>query len=477
MSCSSDTRGARANAGCIDALPPKRRALPSRTPYPPGATNANWFGLFNALSWQITLGSPMILYAKSLGASALTLGLLASFTPLLVILQLPAAHWLPRWGYRRFILAGWGSRTVLIFALAAIPLLPWLGSSMRLALVVLCLFLFNLLRGMASGAWLPWISELIPGELRGRFLSRDQIFAQVGSLFALGIAAVVLSSRTSPEPWQFSLAFAISAVGATVSLWFCRRIPDVTAPDALKRSGAPVPWQAMLTYPPFFRLMLFNVLYFAAAGGLGVFTVAYLKGRAGYSESSILWLSVLAIVGALLTLPRVGHVLDRKGSKPVLRSSVLTLLLVVAGWWAVSANLVGQGPWIVGALNLIGGMAGAGFGVANARMVMATMPLMGRNHFFALFTVITNLALAASPIVWGALLDLIGQAQYGQAISWNRYSIYFALAFAVGIVALAFEHRLAEAHQTVSEVPLRRPSPVPAVQSAAAAGANPAPPG
>lgn len=128
-----------------------------RPPLPPGATEANWFGLFNAISWQITLGSPTILYAKSLGASATILGLIASLTPLLVILQLPAAHLLPKYGYRKFIMAGWGSRTVCIFGLVVVPQLVWLAPSTRLLLVLLLLFGFNVLRGMAAGAWMPWI--------------------------------------------------------------------------------------------------------------------------------------------------------------------------------------------------------------------------------------------------------------------------------------------------------------------------------
>ena len=150
--------------------------------YPAGARTANWFALFNALSWQITLGSPVVLYAKSLGASETVLGVIASLMPLLVMLQLPAAKYLPKFGYRRFILAGWGSRTVMIFAIAAIPLLAMASSGAKLAMLVACLFMFNLVRGMASGAWMPWISEIIPERLRARFLSRDQVFSQIGGL-------------------------------------------------------------------------------------------------------------------------------------------------------------------------------------------------------------------------------------------------------------------------------------------------------
>ncbi|MCX6973621.1 MAG: hypothetical protein NTZ94_04845 [Verrucomicrobia bacterium] len=58
---------------------------------PKGSFNAHWFAFFNALTFQIVIGTPLILYAKSIGASSTVLGLLAAATPLMTMLQLPAA--------------------------------------------------------------------------------------------------------------------------------------------------------------------------------------------------------------------------------------------------------------------------------------------------------------------------------------------------------------------------------------------------
>lgn len=415
------------------------------TALPAGARRANTFNLFNAFSWQITLGAPLILYAKSLGAPATLLGILASFMPLLVIFQIPAARHIPRYGYRRFMLAGWGARTALIFFVALIPLLGFLPSGVRLALLVACLFGFNLLRGISSGAWFPWMAELVPPSLRGRFLSREQAFIQIGSLASVVLAALVLWG--SPASWQFALIFTISALGATASLCFLNRIPDVTAPETIRRSSHRVPWKQMLFYPPFFRLMLYNLLQFAATGSYGVFTIDYLKGQAHYSESLILALSTLSIVGALVSVHWTGRVLDRIGSKPILGACIALFVLILAGWWLVAARIVPHAVAAVAGLNLLVGIAGANWGVANSRLAMATMPLMGRNHFFALFTVITNVGLGLAPILWGVLLDSIGARQSSTGlVSWNRYSLYFAsatfLCLAAGLYAALGLHEV-----------------------------------
>lgn len=130
--------------------------------------NAWLFALFNGFSFQIVLGSPMILYAQKLSASATILGIITGMTPLMVIFQIPAAYHVDRIGYKRFMVAGWGTRTLFTIGIA---LLPWttslLNETVRLALLLGLLFCFNLVRGISSCAWLPWITHLVPENYRG----------------------------------------------------------------------------------------------------------------------------------------------------------------------------------------------------------------------------------------------------------------------------------------------------------------------
>src|ERR1043165_7491647 len=90
--------------------------------FPKGLHNIYLFVVFNALSYQIILSSPMVLYAKSLHASATVLGIIAGMMPLLVIFQIPAANYIPRVGFKRFVYAGWGTRVMFVFVMALVPL-------------------------------------------------------------------------------------------------------------------------------------------------------------------------------------------------------------------------------------------------------------------------------------------------------------------------------------------------------------------
>ena len=244
--------------------------------------NAFLFATFNALSFQIILGSPMILYAKTLGASATVLGIITGMLPLLVIFQIPAANYIGRFGYKKFVYAGWGSRVIFIFAIALIPGMAFLKFETKLALVLFLLFIFNLLRGISSCAWLPWISSLVPTSLRGKYLAGDQAFIGVASCAAFLISAAVLGEH--PHAVQFVVLFLISGINGAISLHFLKRIPDVPVPEDVRTSRQPVPWLAMLKFPPFKKLLVMNLGWSAAYGGMSAFAVAFLKSNTTMSD-------------------------------------------------------------------------------------------------------------------------------------------------------------------------------------------------
>jgi len=418
---------------------------PAIQKYPPGSFNAHWFSLCNALSFQIILGAPIILYAKSIGASSTVLGIIASFTPLMTVFQLPAAQFLGRYGYKQFVLMGWSLRTIFIFLITAVPLAVFLDGTSKLAVILASLFVFNLLRGISSAAWMPWMATLIPEEIRGRFLSLDQIFMHVGSLLALVASAAVMAGTV--QAWEYAGVFFMSAVGATLSLNFIRKIPEVAASETVRKSSEPVPWGKILAFPPFRELLVFNVLFMAVIGSMGVFTVEYLREFPKFDVSLVLYLSGLSFIGALVSLPFVGRLVDEAGSKPVMTGALMLFGATILGWFLVAAGVLPCSLWVIGGLNFFAGVAGSNFNLANVRIIMATMPEMGRNHFFALFTVITSLGLGAAPIVWGVSLDFIGtyEAVTG-AFHWRRHSFYFLALFLLNLVALKLIRRLHETH-------------------------------
>lgn len=423
--------------------------------FPPGMGNAYLFATFNALSFQIIINSPMVLYAKSLGASATVLGIIVGMMPLLVVFQIPAAHYVSRVGYRRFVYAGWGTRVIFIFGMALVPLTyPFLAPASRLALMLTLLFGFNLSRGISSAGWLPWITTLVPAAVRGRYLVRDAASINLASFLVFLLAAFWLGAN--PQAWRFAALFGFSAVMGATSLLFLKRIPDVAVPAGRQGSNAPVPYLEMLAFPPFRKLVRMAIAWAVAYGGLTAFTVAFLKVEIGMPERTILLVNSLSFIGGLSSLWFLGSRLDYFGSKPVLTFSMSLWVLILAGWGLVAGKVLPFNLSFILALHFLMGLFAALVSMANVRLVMAVVPVMGRDHFFAMFSVLTNVMLGLSPILWGLLIDAVGSLGAPRwGLEWNRFTVFFAGVVATLFVTLYCVRRLEEPQAASMEHLLR----------------------
>ncbi len=412
--------------------------------FPPGLNNAYLFAVFNSLSFQIVLSSPMVLYAKSLHASATVLGIIAGMMPLLVIFQIPAAHYISRVGYKRFVYAGWGTRVLFIFGLALVPLTGgFLDAGSRLALLLTLLFCFNLSRGISSCAWLPWITSLVPVEVRGKYLARDAAWVNLASFVSFLVAALWLGN--APPPGRFALLFTFSAVMGATSLIFLKRIPEVAVPGEDRAGTGPVPWLEMARYAPFRKLLRMVIAWAVAYGGMSAFTVLFLKTEAGFAEGKILLITSTLFLGGLSSLWFLGSRLDNLGSKPVLTFSCLAWFAVLLVWMFIAGGLLAPGLPLVLALQFLMGLGASLIGMSTTRLAMAIVPAMGRNHFFALYSVLGSLAMGLAPVVWGLLLDAAGGVRAGWGgFEWNHYSLFFAAVGVMILVTLFFARRLDE---------------------------------
>jgi len=426
-----------------------------RALFPAGLNNAFFFATFNALSFQIVINSPMVLYAKTLGASATVLGIITGMMPLLVIFQIPAAQYVSRVGYKRFVYGGWGMRVMFIFGMAMVPMTyVFLNAANRLGLLLLLLFAFNLSRGISSCAWLPWITSLVPETVRGRYLARDAGCVNLASFGCFVLAACCLAGE--PQPWQFAILFAFSAFMGATSLIFLKRIPDVYPPEQERSSKIGVPWGEMVRYPPFRKLLRMVVAWSVAYGGLAAFTVAFLKTEVGMSEATILLVSSVSFLGGLCSLWILGSRLDTLGSKPVLSISFLAWLLMLAGWALLAGHLYLPHLWIILALEFFMGLLAALVPMSNTKLAMAIVPAMGRNHFFAIFSVVGSLSLGIAPILWGLVIDAVGSWRGAVlGLDWNRYTIFFAAIVGVMLAALGLSRRLEEPQAASMEDLLR----------------------
>ncbi len=395
-----------------------------------------------------------MLYFKKLGASATVLGVIAALGALMNIFQIPAARFVERIGYRTFVLRGWISRSFMIGGVALVVSLPLpVDESTRQILVLFLLFLFNIARGISLSGYLPWISAIVPESVRGRFLSMDQAASQSALLLTVALSAVYL--QWTERASAFGALFAASLLLAGMSLIYLKRIPDAPVSPAAKEGGEEVPWRAMLQHGPFLKLVIFHSMMMLALSGGGLIFIPFARDQLGCSDSKFMILHLIWGSIFVLTSLATGKMLDRVGSRPVLGLSALIFGIHWLGWGAVAAHLL---PFQWGIIFFQQATAGVGLALYNSahmRLLMGTVPAMGRSHFFALFSVAASLVAGLAPLGWGLLTDAMRSVKFGTGVEVNRFVILYVTMTLILIPAMVALRRIEEARASTTEELLR----------------------
>ena len=128
------------------------------------------------------------------------------------------------------------------------------------------------------------------------------------------------------------------------------------------------------------------------------------------------------------------------GSKPALITSALIWILITLTWALVAGGIFRLNLNLIVALQFLMGFAMSTFNMSNVRLAMVTSPVMGRTHFFALFSVVANVTLGLAPVVWGLVIDTFATTNYPiRGVTLNRYTIFYMgclLLFGVTVILM-----------------------------------------
>jgi MFS family permease len=415
--------------------PPAHKEEPSPVlpePMPKDIHNVYIYEVFNTASWSVVLGSPMLLYFQHLNATATILAIAACLAPILNILQMPAAQFVEKVGYRRFVLSGWTTRSIVVIGMALVAFLPdSVDRATRMVAMLSLSFVYNTMRGISVCGFLPWFTHIVPESRRGEFLAKDQLAGAMAAIACLFVCGSLLHL----DAWySFGIVFSMSAVSAFTSLNFLRRIPDVPV-EKITSNPVPMPWREMFFYPPFFKYVRYNVVINMALGASGVFWVRYFRIFLDRSESYVLFFAAFSTIAIAAGLFLVGPLIDRAGNKPALTASGVLFVCHFLGWASVAAKIIPFNSVVICMQIFTSGLGGALWNLANVRIVMGIVPHMGRPHFLALYSVASNLTVGLVPLLWGPVMDCLDHWHVAWGFwQWNSYSLFYCtLAFIMGV--------------------------------------------
>jgi MFS family permease len=129
---------------------------------------------------------------------------------------------------------------------------------------------------------------------------------------------------------------------------------------------------------------------------------------------------------------------------------------VVAGWLLLAGGVKSPSMGVVLGLQFLMGLLAALVQMAHTRLAMAVIPVMGRNHFFALYSVANNVTLGLAPIGWGLWIDAVGGRTWRWlGVEWNRFSLFYAAVGVAFVVLVLLTRRLIEPRAVSMEALLR----------------------
>jgi MFS family permease len=390
------------------------------------------FSAFNALTWQVALGTPMVLFAERLGASAFEVGLAYSFVFLVTPIQVLATALLPRYGYRRVMLGGWFLRSLfLVPPLIIAAMAPSRGSGWMIALFIVSVFLFSFMRAIGGCAYLPWLYAILPANQRGKHFAGEQLYASVAGVLTLLSCAALF--RWLPIYTALFWQYLIAVAGAALSYWTLSQLHDAERPAPVSLGSTLRDAPKYLLRPSRLRLFLgITVMFGVATAGIPPFAAYYLRAEAGLSPANILLFTTLQYIGVIGGATSLRNLIDRAGPKLFFRLALLLYALVASFWL-----LFLQGhPALAYGLPLVYlcmGLAASFWFSANLSYLPAITFERGRALAVSVHGAITALAAGLSPVVWGLFLKQPGEAT---AVNASAFQVFFAVALAVALLLL-----------------------------------------
>ena len=337
-------------------------------------------------------------YALFLGAGGLALGLVATIpTAATSAAQILARRALGgAGGPRRLILGAWSAQAI---GYAALGLCLLVSSSWSVGALIALGFLAWGCGGLAVPIWTSWVSAVVPKARHGWFFGLRGAMQATGALAAILCGGALLSLLTGRgrEGLGFALVFAIAALARGLSAILLARLPDPA--HLLQERHRPLVPRPVRASRKFRRLSTYLWSLHLATYVSSPFFVPYMLRDLRFPYLLVGTLIAVPAVAKVCTLRLWGHLADRVGPGPVLRTTGW-LVAPVPALWLLSAS-----PWWILAAQIYSGLAWGAFELAQASSILQTT--RGRERQVAWFNVVDGGLLICGSLVGGSVVNLV----------------------------------------------------------------------
>ena len=390
--------------------------------------------LFGTLQGSIcgSSTSAMVGLANELHAGDFAYGLINGIPQVAMLLQIPFAMLVSRTHRRKRYMMTFGlfSRALwLVFGF--IPLLvPETASNLALKVTIALLAISSCCSAAINVCWLPWLSDLAPTRIRGRWFSvRDTITSSASLVFGFAVARML---DTLPVESRYIIIFLMGGIIGMMDMFcfaFCEE----------RYAGEPVRMHLsstvnVLKNRGFRRLILMWTAWCFTTNLCEPYLGRYSVNMMGLTFTQLTVCgTVAASLTTILLIRRWGRAMDHYGSKSV---------MLVAASGAALMNMfylfcVPGAVWPVVLRNALGAAFWCGNNLAMNNMQLYASPDSERPLYVAVFSCLTALAGAALGSLVGGILLENWEAANWFAGSFDRYKALICLSTLLRLTVVA----------------------------------------
>ena len=405
----------------------------------------------------LAVGAFLTALAVELGASNLTIGLLAAIPHLAQLGQIPALALIARFRQRRrlYLLSGAIARPMLLI-IAVAAFLP--NATWALTLIALAFTVRYVAGSFLACAWSSWMRDLVPDSDMGRIFGERQK-RMIGVAIAVSLGAAIFidfwkASVELPSTAAYAIVYSLAFFGGAYSVWSSRRIQEPEMPPLPEEYSILDELKSPFKNANYRRLITFLASWsFAMNLAAPFFTVHMLK-RMELDLFLVIGLGCLSQLAAFFMATRWGSIADRMSNKAVLGVCTPIFVLAVFAWtFTMMPDKHFLTLPLLVLIHIAMGFASAGVTLASGNIGLKLAPQGEATGYLATSALINATAGGSAALLGGLLVDFFAASQLSLSLHWqstaqaidlnalyfSHWDFFFFLAAAFGLYAI---HRL-----------------------------------
>lgn len=381
-------------------------------------------------------------YALSIGLSEPQIAFLVGLAALVGLWELFAFWASGPLSRSRTLIVGWG--TLEITAASVVIFAPFAPPHLRFALVAIFLVAAYTIGHTISPTFNSWLSNVMPEEVRARYIGSRMFAVSVTSMIYLFLASRWLDWQGKTY-FAFLVVFVMGWVCGLLGYFILLRTPKPVAEEA--REGGFFSGLSRPVRNRPFRIVASYLISWTVAGGLagafyGVYMIKYLK--LPYSTIAIYTNITLAMM--MLGYLGAGNIAQRYGSKPLTQILIIPAAMVPALWGFATIQTY---QWLLPIACVINGLCIAGLGIAASNLLYKILP-RGENNsvYFAVWGAAAAGGAAVGPFVGGLLKSRLPEQLMLGGMEFTTLQGIFLLSAVAHLVPIGLSNLLAEGEAT-----------------------------